>query len=338
MKNDPANRRRDIGGLLFILILVSTALVGAAARSETTPENLPQGRYDDLSRYARRSESGPPDRVFTIGDYRIAFFDRVRGAGTLTEATPERFESFLHIERALSGAHFLLAALDINLHHVREQRDRRSGQPDLIAETWSGGAHCCFTTYVITLGHKLVVDTIETGDAAIELGSDGDPRRLSFPDTVFAYWNASFAPSPAPRVHLTWVGGAYGLDVPRMRHPRWSAVRLAAVADEVRNELVTWNGAYEACPENFEIHCHIGHRPPTTTPPSILWDRILERIYSHNSRDAIALFQASWPASMKGRTAFWNDFKRRLVSGWIWKRFELGRRLDAAPVLSHDGG
>ena len=189
----------------------------------------------------------------------------------------------------------------------------------------------------ITLGETFAVDTLETDDGSmsVDLDRDGGPPRLNFPDTAFAYWNASYGASPAPTVHLSWVDGSYALDVPRMRRPAWAAAEIDAAAAEITKQLTEWNGSYTACPENYEIHCYIGHRPPSTRPPSILWDRLLERIYTGNSRDAIKLFEASWPVPLKGRRAFWNDFKRRLVSGRIWKRFAPGQRLDARLVLDY---
>jgi hypothetical protein len=80
------------------------------------------------------------------------------------------------------------------------------GVPDLLVESYSLGAHCCFGYLLLSLGETLeVVWSASTLDAAVlvvDLEHDGR-RQLLLRDMSFAYAFCSFASSPAPPVVLS---------------------------------------------------------------------------------------------------------------------------------------
>jgi len=94
------------------------------------------------------------------------------------------------------------------------------GDPDLIVTAWSGGAHCCFTTTVYSIGAeaRVVLDQ-ETGDCDGRFEDlDGDGR-LEF-TTCDSGWGTaycSFAGSPFPPVVFAYDPdkGAYVPATPR---------------------------------------------------------------------------------------------------------------------------
>ena len=95
-----------------------------------------------------------------------------------------------------------------------------SKQPVIVMNTWSGGAHCCSTSYFLELGEKFrLIQKIETYDAFIKFLPQGanQPYKLETQDRVFNYFYTSFASSVAPDVILRLDGTQFVFDVEAMR-------------------------------------------------------------------------------------------------------------------------
>jgi hypothetical protein len=83
------------------------------------------------------------------------------------------------------------------------------GVPDLVLSGWSGGAHCCFVTWVFSLGEEFAVLAEIIGDhAEAEIRqADADPAlEFAVSDWALAYWPFDFAGSPSVEVILDWQG------------------------------------------------------------------------------------------------------------------------------------
>lgn len=82
-----------------------------------------------------------------------------------------------------------------------------SGRPNAIVECYSGGAHCCSTTYVYDLAEDLMAIELppspggNAGADFVDLDGDGTYEVLTADDS-FAYAYCSYAASPAVRVVL----------------------------------------------------------------------------------------------------------------------------------------
>jgi hypothetical protein len=109
----------------------------------------------------------------------------------------------------------------------------RSGWPNVVIETYSGGAHCCFAAYVYDLAEDLVPIGLpaspggNAGAEFVDLNGDGIFEVLTADDS-FAYAYCSYAGSPAVRVVLEYdaterrympaspaYGGLYAADIVR---------------------------------------------------------------------------------------------------------------------------
>jgi len=104
------------------------------------------------------------------------------------------------------------------------------GQPDLIFSDWSGGAHCCYTTTVHSVGPEVkLVLALDTGNCGpgefVDLDADGVLEFVTCDDT-WAYTYCSFADSPFPRV-------VYGYDAARAEY----APATPRYASHYRDEL-----------------------------------------------------------------------------------------------------
>lgn len=85
------------------------------------------------------------------------------------------------------------------------------GVPDLLLFGWSGGAHCCFVTWVYSLGAELELLAEIVGEhTEVEIRQADDDPALEFAvrDWALAYWPFSFGGSPSVEVVLDWQGMA----------------------------------------------------------------------------------------------------------------------------------
>ena len=95
------------------------------------------------------------------------------------------------------------------------------GLPDLVVSAWSGGAHCCYSTGVYSVGEDVrVALSVETGNCGPGQFEDLDgngTREFITCDDRWAYTYCSFADSPFPRVIYSYdtARGAYALDTPK---------------------------------------------------------------------------------------------------------------------------
>ncbi len=169
------------------------------------------------------------------------------------------------------------------------------GVPELVLSDWSGGAHCCFTYYVFSLGPRLaVLDTIplEHSDQARFEDRDGDgAHELRTRDWTFAYWNTSFNGSPAPEVVLELGDRGYRLAERFARRPPLSA-------DSVRGQVARVRGEWE---------------PARRFPPVPLWRTLVEMVYGGNAAQAAPFVACAWQGDDTGREVFLRYFRDRLV-------------------------
>ena len=81
------------------------------------------------------------------------------------------------------------------------------GYPEIIAETYSGGAHCCFSTQVYSLRETpiLILKTPESnaGGQFQDIDEDGIYEFITA-DDIFAYQYCPFASSPFVKVTMTY--------------------------------------------------------------------------------------------------------------------------------------
>jgi hypothetical protein len=86
------------------------------------------------------------------------------------------------------------------------------GNPDIIIQTYSGGAHCCFDTFLYDLGTDLTEIPVHASPGGNQCGrfedldGDGIYEFLSFDDS-FAYRYCAYAGTPVVRVVLKYEPG-----------------------------------------------------------------------------------------------------------------------------------
>lgn len=185
------------------------------------------------------------------------------------------------------------------------------GRPDMIVTNWTGGAHCCFTHYVFELEPKLtLLAEISDADGYVayftRLGGD---RAYSYVgnDWTFAYWDASFAESPAPAVVLHFVdeGRVVGF------HLAMDKMQRPAPSDKA------WKKAVEESQEAFAVHSS-----SAGGVGSELWSNMLDLIYTGHSELAWKLYDEAWPAQRADKDKFLAGFCSQLKTSPYWPDLE----------------
>lgn len=178
------------------------------------------------------------------------------------------------------------------------------GEPNLVVNEWSGGAHCCYAFHVFEIGQKF--KKIATLDAAHSDGAHfedirGD-KKLVFVvnDWTFAYWNTSFAGSPAHKIILEFKDDKYTLAGDLMRKPIPTQKALADKIKTIRKDD-SWKE---------------GH------PPVELWSYMLDLIYSGNAKVAWQFFDKAWLSGVAGKKEFKQAFQTQLETSPYWTQIK----------------
>lgn len=173
------------------------------------------------------------------------------------------------------------------------------GKLELIVGQWTGGAHCCNTYNIYSLDKaNHLWDSIDARDGTFvftDINADGKVEAIG-PDFTFAYWNTSFAGSPAGTVILR--PGASGFEVATdlMRTPKPSNVELDKLAADTEKAILDYSKDYKS-DDGSSINLS-----------SELWKNMISLIYAGHSNEAWSLCRKAWPSGQKALVC--NDQKK----------------------------
>ena len=184
------------------------------------------------------------------------------------------------------------------------------GIPDLVVEGYSGGAHCCNDYLIFSLGEQFQkIAHLYGGDSSFEFKDiDGDGvYEIIGRDWTFAYWETSFAASPAPEIILYYKDNKYKLACGLMResHPEFM--------------------------DKFDKKLEMIKSDPAWTDevPSSLWGYMLDLIFTGNSKKAYEFFDRAWQGDKEGKKKFIRKFKTQLSKSPYWHKIrKMNRKWD----------
>lgn len=193
------------------------------------------------------------------------------------------------------------------------------GIPELIIGVWSGGAHCCFSTIIFSLGEEFKkIAEIDGGDTSFDFKNfEGDGiYELVGRDWTFAYWKTSFVNSPAPQIILRYMNGKYIIASDLMRKQSPSQKEIEANLAEIKEKFARPGGSIRPDPtESLDDE----------VPPE-LWGDMLDLIYTGNGKTAIDFFNKAWPDHKKGKEEFLAAFKMQLSKSKYWQEIKVFSR------------
>ncbi len=179
------------------------------------------------------------------------------------------------------------------------------GVPNLILESYTGGAHCCFALWLFEAGSQLrLIDTFGGGDYPVRFRQlDGKPgmEMIQF-ENAFAYWYVGFTFAPVPQVYFRWHDGDYVPAPDLMRQGTPDQNYLRRIAERFRNHE-QWQKKWT------------DDRIPV---PTAFLGVLLDLTYSGNLEVANELLAMTWPAELEGRDAFRYEFFCQLQRADFW--------------------
>lgn len=183
------------------------------------------------------------------------------------------------------------------------------GVPDVIVETFSGGAHCCWTYVVISLSEPPhVTYTLESEVGArfdLDPTASGNTTLIITPDTTWAYWKACYACSPRPGVTMRLSHGQTAIVASAMRFPAPPPEELAAEAVRVRDQIRSDRAARG-----------------TDFSTADYWATPLQLMYSGHEDLAWKFFDDAWPQGVPGKEEFLAEFRETLNRSPYWSRVQ----------------
>ncbi|MCC7308108.1 MAG: hypothetical protein IT173_11120 [Acidobacteria bacterium] len=180
------------------------------------------------------------------------------------------------------------------------------GIPDAMIDYYSGGAHCCFSTYFVNMGSTVdVVEVVNTDNATLAAIGRNPKGGLRFAtnENAFAYWNISFAGSPMPDVILEFKNGELRPNFDLMKKPAPSMTKLRAMARAAARKIS--NNPYTEVGMDFE---------------EAFWSEMLDLIYTGHEPLAWQYLDMVWPAKKPGKEKFKADFKEALAESYYGTR------------------
>jgi len=172
------------------------------------------------------------------------------------------------------------------------------GVVDLVITGYSGGAHCCTTFTLISLGDQpALLGTIDAPNGGV-FERDPDTGEILFvsEDATFNYWKTSYAASASPRLVLRWQDGQFRVSARHMRAPPPDPEALRAIS----------------------VAAHAAeHREKGAAPPE-LFGPVIAMIYQGNPGPAWALMKDAWDPAWGEHDAFRQELQDKLRSSPFW--------------------
>jgi hypothetical protein len=187
------------------------------------------------------------------------------------------------------------------------------GEPNLVVREWSGGAHCCYDSYLFSIGEEFrFIDKFEgehSPGGFEDIDGDGSYEFL-INDWTFAYWNASFSISPAPVVVLSYRDGRYQPAYDLMSKPL--------------SEIMSHKDILERDKEFWDDKCYEVVGGWSLNDACIkydVWEHMLGLIYGGHPNEAWSFIDRYWKWDEATKKAFLDDFKSQLAlsdyAGWL---------------------
>jgi len=236
------------------------------------------------------AQSAAP-RAWDHGDYKL-LVERTSGSDPFDQdlLTLRRGGQLLHAEVAAHIAFVSAADADSALPSVVSVT--APGAPDIVVQSFSGGAHCCFTIEILTLGDRFQasppLDTRDAGAALVKLPGK-EVYGFKSTDETYNYRFSSFVDSPHPEIVLAYdAENGFTLDIEAMRKPKMKPDEIKAAAAKVRQDAEAW-------------------KLPMDFLPGAYLEPILAMIYGGDMQGARQFATEAWLPGRAGLNSFLSD-------------------------------
>ncbi|MBI4040945.1 MAG: hypothetical protein HY390_03640 [Deltaproteobacteria bacterium] len=176
--------------------------------------------------------------------------------------------------------------------------------PHFVFSKWTGGAHCCYSLHIFSLGQDFrEVAAIEGGNSQPILKDlDGDHiPEIEVLDDFLAYLFSSFATSAYGAVILKYSNGKYYVAADIMKKPR-------PHSNLWKSKIYSWKN-------------DLRKKGPEWPPPSLI-QTMTDLIFTGNKKVAFDLIHSIWPPEVSGKNDFLSEYEKALAQSNFYPEFE----------------
>lgn len=184
---------------------------------------------------------------------------------------------------------------------------RFPGEDDVkfVMSKWTGGAHCCFSLHIFSLGREFKeIASVDGGNYQPyfeDIDQDGIPE-IRVGDDTFAYLFSSFAFSAVGDVVLKYSNQGYRVASELMK-------RSAPNLDDMGEKIKEWQ---------IELREH----PNPDGAPYALVQSVTDLVYSGNKATALDLIDRVWFLDIPGKEYFLEEYEKALTASKFYPEFE----------------
>lgn len=177
---------------------------------------------------------------------------------------------------------------------------------DVVVETYSGGAHCCYTQYILSLGPTLVfLDTIDHPGKWTDRDHDG-LWEVTAGDLTLDYWKLPHSDSPMPIVVLEASRDGFVPAPEMMLTPEPSASDVLAMLKESR-DANAWRDYGPQTEREF-----------MSASLAVLHRQLVDLIYGGHAKLGLELLEIGWPKVVQGHEQYVMDLRETLHKSPYW--------------------
>ena len=176
--------------------------------------------------------------------------------------------------------------------------------PHFVFSKWTGGAHCCYSLHIFSLGQDFrEVAAIEGGNSQPILKDlDGDHiPEIEVLDDFLAYQFSSFAMSAFTTVVLKYSDGQYRVSAELMK-------KLPPNFNHWKPKIKSWKN-------------DLRRKDPEWPPPSLI-QTMTDLIFTGNRKEAFDLIHSIWPPDVSGKNDFLTAYEEALKQSNFYPEFE----------------
>lgn len=197
-----------------------------------------------------------------------------------------------------------------NLETINDLND--INYPILIVDSYSGGAHCCYTVSFLNLENNFSILGEFNGvhsAVTIQKLENNLGFKITLRDWNYAYRWTSFASSHAPEVVLYYVKNKQSVAIEEMRKRGLTNQELQNLINNIKSrDYSNFKYAYNNDTQKLsfqeaQVHdMYFGK----------LLEAVLDLIYSGNASQARKVIDMTWPSSKESKKMFLRDLKQAI--------------------------
>jgi hypothetical protein len=172
---------------------------------------------------------------------------------------------------------------------------------EIVIESYSGGAHCCFNTWIFAIKDSLEpllkIDMCEFGDRIVDLNNDSIPEILTW-DNAWASWRTANTQYTAYIPLVIW---------------SWDKDRYRVANIKFADYLISSNNL-----DSYKTSSQGSSKQQEDFYEESLWGPLINNYYAGRADLADSLFNACWPAQDTMKLKIYQQFQQRLRWSKYW--------------------